>query len=217
LLIPPFYSTAIAIRNGSNYLIQNNQFSTFGVGSCISVYGPGNNTAIINNTFIATTGFNATTGIFFYDIQTPITGSFYIANNLFKGSSDTAGFNDGIGTFGPHQSLQLTSNVSVSIVSNTFVSQTNTGTTPAAIDWVAGNSSVSIVGNYIDISDFVNPLGGVYIEQDFPAGLLSVSLDKNESFTFPPYSGYKFVNNSGNPSALQINFSPSNVGTRSGP
>jgi len=217
LFISPLYSSALTIINGSNYLIQNNQFSTFGVGSCISIYGPGNNTAIINNTFIATNGFNFTDGVFFYDILTPITGSFYIANNLFKGLNDTSGFNNAIGTFGPGQPLQLTSNVSVSIVSNTFVSQTNTATTPGAIIWTAGNGSASIVGNYIDVSDLVNPLGGVYIEQDFSAGLLSVSLDKNQSFTSPPFSGYTFVNNSGNPSALQINFSPSNVGTRSGP
>ncbi len=211
------YSAPVSIINGSNYLIQNNQFITFGDGSCINIYGPGDNTSIINNTFIASTGFNFTDGIFFYDILTPITGSFYIGNNLFKGIDDSAGFNDSIGTFGPSQPLQLASSPSVSIVSNTFVSQTNSAGASTAIDWTAGNGSLSVVGNYIDISEFVNAQAGVYVEQDFSAGLLSVSLESNTSITTPPVPGYQFVNTSGNPSALQVGFGSSNVGTRTGP
>jgi hypothetical protein len=211
------YSATVTILNGSNYLIQNNQFSTFNLGSCINVYGPGNNTSIVNNTFIATTGFNSTDGVFFFDAVMPITGSFYIANNLFKGIDDNSGFNNAIGTFGAAQPLQLTSNVNVNIFSNRFVSQTNTAGEGAAIIWTAGNGSATIVGNYIDVSQLSTPLGGVYVEQDFPTGLLTVSLDENTSITTPPTAGYEFVNNSGNPSALQINFSPSNVGTRDGP
>jgi hypothetical protein len=211
------YSAPVSIMNGSNYLIQNSQFITFGDGSCINVYGPGDNTSIINNTFIASTGFNFTDGIFFYDILNPITGSFYIGNNLFKGIDDTAGFNDSVGTFGPGQPLQLASSPSVSIVSNTFVSQTNSAGASNAIDWTAGNGSVSIVGNYIDISEFVNAQAGVYVEQDFSSGLLSVSLESNTSITTSPVPGYQFVNTSGNPGALQIDFGSSNIGTQTGP
>lgn len=211
------YSAPVTILNGSNYLIQNNQFSTFNVGSCINVYGPGDHTSIINNTFIATTGFNFTDGIFFYDILTPITGSFYIANNLFRGIDDKSGFNDSVGTFAPHQPLQLTSNVDVSIVSNTFVSQTNSAGTSDAIMWAAGNGSVSIVGNYINISEFVNANAGVYIEQDFASGSLTASLENNTSITPSSVPGYQFVNTSGNSAALKVYFAPSNVGTKVGP
>ncbi len=211
------YSSAVTIMNGSNYLIQNNQFSTFNLGSCISVYGPGDQTSILNNTFIATTGYNFTDGIFVYDILRPITGSFTIANNLFKGVNDNAGFNNGVCSFGAGQTLQPTSNPSLSIISNTFVSQVNTAGTSGAILWTAGNGSISIIGNYMDISDYVNALAGVYIAQDFAGGFLSATLDNNKSFSSPSVPGYEFVNTSGNPAALQINFSPSNVGTRVGP
>lgn len=212
------YSAPVTILSGSNYLIQKNTLVTFNLGSCINVYGPGNQTDIINNTFIATTGFNVTDGVFFWDVPIgPITGYFNIANNLFKGIDDFSGFNNSIGTFGPGQPLGLASNVSVSIVSNTFVSQTNTAGASGAIIWTAANGSAYISGNYIDISDFINALGGVYVEQDFSTGFLSVSLDNNTSYSSPPAPGYNFVNNSGNPSALQINFSPTNIGTREGP
>ena len=211
------YSAPVSIVNGDHYSIKNSQFSTFAVGSCINVYGPGDQTSIMNNTFIAIGGFNFTDGVFFWDTLTPITGYFNIENNLFKGIDDDSGFNNSIGTFGPGQPLSAPSNVSVRVASNTFVSQTNTAGTSGAIIWTAANGSASIVGNYIDISDFVNALGGVYIEQNDPLGFLSVSLDQNISYSTSPTTGYNFVNNSGNPAALQINFSSSNVGTRVGP
>lgn len=211
------FSGSLTILNGSNYLIQNNQFSTFKVGSCINIYGPGDQTSIVNNTFFAKTAYNFTNGIFFFDTLKPITGSFYIANNLFKGIDDNSGFNTGVGTFGPGQPLQLTSNVNVRIDSNTFVSQINTGGTSGAILWNAANGSASISENYIDITELVNPNTGVYVEQDFASGLLTVFLDKNISITNPPNPGYKFVNTSGNQDALQVYFAPSNVGTKVGP
>jgi hypothetical protein len=211
------YSGIITILNGSNYLIQNNRLSTTNLGSCINVYGPGDQTSIVNNVFISMSSFNFTDGVFFYDILTPITGSFYIANNLFTGSSDSTGFNNAIGTFDINQPLTLASNVAVTIASNTFVSQTNTAGTSSAIIWTAGNGSANIVGNYIDISEIVNPLAGIYVQQEFASGFLSVSLANNTSITTPPVLGYLFDNSSGNPAALQVNFAPSNIGTRSGP
>lgn len=211
------FSSAVTITNGSNYLIQNNQLYTLSYGSCISVYGPGNNTSILNNSFFATNSFNFTDGVFFYDILAPVTGSFYIANNLFKGVNDTSGFNDCIGTYGPGRPLHLTSNVTVRIFSNTFTSQVNTGGNATAIDFVADNASLSIRGNYIDTSGLSNVMAGIYLEQDSAMGLFSASLDNNTSITVPPAPGYDFVNTSINPDAMQINFGSSNIGTRSGP
>ena len=155
------YSAPLTIQNGSNYLIQNNQFSTFDNGSGINIYGPGNNTAIVNNIFLATTTFNQTTGVFFYDILAPVTGSFYIADNLFKGSKDSSGLNTGIASFANGVPLQPSSNIAINIVSNTFVSQTNTGGVASAILWAASNGSASIVGNYINATQIVNLLAGI--------------------------------------------------------
>jgi len=211
------YSAAISILNGSHYLIQNNQFTTFDVGSCINVYGPGDQTRIINNTFIATNGFNVTDGIFFWDTLAPVTGYFNMENNLFKGIDDDSGFNNSIGTFGPGQPLIPQSNVTWRVAYNTFVSQTNTAGTSGAIILTASNAIATIVGNYIDISDLVNAAGGVYVEQGNSHGLLTVNLDQNISYSTSPARGYRFVNNSGNPNALQITLSPSNVGTHVGP
>jgi hypothetical protein len=211
------FSGALTIINGSNYLIKNNQTSTLSSGSCINIYGPGDNTSIFNNTFLATDGFNITDGIFFYDVLAPVTGYFNIGHNLFKGIDDASGFNDSIGTFGQGRPLQLTSNVSVSIVSNTFVSQTNTALGATAIDFAADNARLSIAGNYIDVSGLTNPLAGIYLEQDSPVGLLSASLQGNTSITVAPSPGYYFNNTSGNSDAMQIDFGSSNIGTRVGP
>jgi hypothetical protein len=211
------FSGALTILDGSNYLIQNNQFTTFDFGSCLNIYGPGDRTRILNNTFLATTGFNYTDGVFFYDVLAPVTGTFYITNNLFKGSDDTSGFNDCIGTFGTGVPLGLASQVAVTIDSNTFVSQVNTAGGASAIDFTANNAILSITKNYIDISGLTTPIGGIYLEQDSPAGLLSASPSGNTSISVAPAPGYNFNNISGNPDAMQINFGSDNIGTRVGP
>ncbi len=215
--IGTIFSGAVTIRNGSNYLIKNNQFKAFNFGAGINVYGLGDNTTIVNNTFLATSGFNQADGVFFYDILTPITGSFYIASNLFTGVDDSSGFNIAISTFDYGVPLKVTSVVSVTIDSNTFVGQTNVASTPAAILFGADNATLSIIGNYIDMTGFPSPTAGIYLEQDSASGLMSATLQNNVSLTNSPVPGYLFVNNSGTPYGMQINFGPSNIGTRVGP
>jgi len=216
--ISPIYSAALSIMSGTDYSIHNNWFFTSSVGSCVNIYGDGDNTTITNNTMISTDGFNQTDGVFFFDPLKPINGTFNIIHNVFKGDDNVSGFNNSIGTFGAGSPLQLTSNVIWNVIDNMLVSGSNTAATSGGIIFTAGNGTVNIIGNYLNIPPtFTSPLAGVYIEKDFSTGVVTANLENNIVISTPPTPGYKFVNNSGNPDELKINFAPSNIGKTQGP
>jgi len=218
------FSAGVRIDDKLNYLIKNNTFSTFTTslpvlnpgGSGVAVRGGGNVT-VMNNILIGrdtgpTIGLEAVA-------FSPLEGYFIIKNNLFTGANSGSGLAAGIGFF-PLQTSEL-DNTRVSILNNTFNSQTNAGDLSAIFMEAAPKPSQSmkldIIGNNVVMpATLTGVFGGIVIRGD-GAGPVIATLHKNTVLTSTTtIPGYRFINH-GNPALLQLNMGSDNFGISTGP
>jgi hypothetical protein len=215
-------SGALSVMGGSHYTIKNNTLSTLGQGSCINIYGGGDNTVIKHNTLLGLDSLGGSMGVFLgQGSLTPnVGGVITIMDNLFTSPDPSVSFGAGI-------DIAPSKFISTSLPDLTIVASNNT----INVDVGSGNSAVSMINNSGGPSKFTgifnnnqiillpgDPLAtGFDIEEVLGStGPIIISLDNNTVRSSPPATGYFFFNNTGNPDNLQINFG-TNLGTRVGP
>ncbi len=225
-LVGSLYTGGLNVMGGTSALIMNNTFSTQNNGSGLNIYGGGNNTVIKNNIFLGLdTGAGYDDGIFI--AQGPTTpnlgGTITISNNSFSGANATSTLTAGLDI--EPSSLTATSGLSnlTLVISNNIIdlsASTIAGSDGIYLDNGNGGPSVftcSFNGNQIYLPTDPSFNGISIIEDTGAVGPLAVTLNDNVVEPSPPTTGYDFINNTGNPDLLQIDFGSSNVGTRTGP
>jgi hypothetical protein len=149
-------------------------------------------------------------------------GNLLIQGNVISGLTNLSGFDQGIAIYTRLPSFP----VNITIKGNYFNSQTSLGNDfPSAIFFTSAileaPTNILIQDNFINMpAGIQNAVAGVYT-QLFPpvggaVGITTFTLQNNISYTTPFVPGYQFVDVSGVPGALQVNFL-NNVGTRVGP
>lgn len=224
------FTSGLRIDAGLNYLIKDNIMTSGSSlvegGNSMNLHG-GGNVKMINNTFInSDTG--DTYGIDAFPYVSPFQGYYVFEDNLFTGISVAAGLDQGlhfelhsVGTDGS-PNFGYIGNISVSMISNTFNSQTNTAhDNPGAIVVNCNPNleniiTVNIIGNNAVIpTGIAGARAGIFVAARGP-GPLSVNLHKNVMLTTPPTPGY-FFNNFGDPANLRLDMGFDNFGTSLGP
>ncbi len=214
---------ALLISKGDNYLIQNNQLTSYGDGSALLI-NRGSDVTISNNVFFGADQDNSR-GINITSSSGALSGQFNISENMFSGIDQNSGFDRAISV----NTTNVDGTLEFTIEGNHFNSMTNMATSgggdsPAAIYFLntatnGNNIIANIIGNDIVVpTTMQDALAGVYIQEDAAATTpFTAILNGNISTTVAPTWGYQFVNNTGDASLLDVIFGSDNVGTVTGP
>jgi hypothetical protein len=215
-------SGALSVMGGSHYTIKNNTLSTLGQGSCINIYGGGDNTVIKHNTLLGLDSLGGSMGVFLgQGSLTPnVGGVITIMDNLFTSPDPSVSFGAGI-DIAPSKFIStslpdltiVASNNTINVAtttSNSGIFITNSSGGPSTFTGIFNNNQITL--HPADPSS----MGFIITEDIGSVGPLIVSLENNTVQPSPPATGYQFVNNTGNPANLQVNFG-SNQGTVTGP
>ncbi len=200
---------AIAILGGENYLISRNILIAAGAGGTVGLSINTPSSVTISNNIFASSLSTDQIGIY---VNTS-GGSLVINDNLFTGINGNTGLANGINI---HSSTA--SDLSVSILSNVFNSQSNTDASGSIVIIIESSDNVfaTITGNQMTLPPgLINQVAGVHLIIDAATtGVLSATLNNNTAITTTA-PGYFFDNN-GTPTQLQVDFQANNIGTVSG-
>ena len=225
----PGAGAGIRVNDGLNYVIKNNILSAMAKtaiapnvpnSDALSIFG-GGNVLVENNTMIARDA-DGCFGVSIASLVSPFQGYYVIKNNTLSGANESTGFQRSIFALisraGAKSRLRSYWGHIFRYIGNSVHSSLSSAPMRGINVQTAPNAGSPIVVNINNNNISVPPstaTAGVFVVNQGNAPTI-VGMHNNVSLTTGSVPGYRFLNTTGDPTQLILDFS-NNVGTRTGP